>query len=214
VILIGLGVLVALLVVAQLVLPSIAADQIRSTLAQRGHVRSVSVSAFPAIKLLWNRADTVKVRMSDLLASVTQSSDLLSRARDTDRLDARIDSVRLGPLTMHNVTVSKRGSRLTASATAAQADLTAALPPGFSVQPVASGNGELVLRASASLFGVGLAANAALEARDGRLVIQPLLPLGGLVSLTVFADPHVTVLGVGATSAPDGYVFSAQATLR
>ena len=42
----------------------------------------------------------------------------------------------------------------------------------------------------------------------------PLLPLGGLVTLTVFADPRVDVQGVGATTTPAGYVFTARATLH
>lgn len=212
--LIGISAVVLLLVAAQLILPRIAADQVRSSLAERGHVASVSVNAFPAVKLLWNRADTVKVRMTDLRASPSQSGDLLARAHDTDRLDVRIDTVTLGPLTMHGVVVRKRGATLTASGSAADADLSAALPPGFAVKPVATGNGELVLRASASLFGVGLAANAALEARDGRLIIQPLVPLGGFVALTVFADPRIDVRGVGAVATSTGYVFSAAATLH
>lgn len=53
---VALVVAVVVLGVAQLVLPGIAAQRIRSQLDRYGHVRSVSVSAFPAIELLWHRA--------------------------------------------------------------------------------------------------------------------------------------------------------------
>jgi hypothetical protein len=214
-VLIGLTALIALLVLAQLVLPPIAERRVRDSLAKRGHVASVQISAFPALKLLFGHADSVTVRMQDLQANVGESGDLLARAKATGKLDVHIDRVTLGPLALSDVALRKRGSELTASAATTQAQLRASLPPGLDVQPIASGNGELLLRASASLFGVGLAANAALEARDGRLIVQPVgIPFGSLVTLTVFADQRIEVQGVGASPASGGYVLNAQAKLR
>ena len=62
----GLSVLAAIVVVlavAQVALPGIAAGQLRDRLARSGQVLSVSVSAFPAIELLWSDADRVTVRL-------------------------------------------------------------------------------------------------------------------------------------------------------
>lgn len=217
-VLIGVAAAVALVVllgIAQLVLPGIAAQRIRDSLAARGRVISVHVSAFPAVELLFDQADRVAVQMRDLRANLAQSGDLIARAKQTDRLDVHIDDVTVGPLTVHDAILRKRGAALVASAVASPADLRSALPPGLDVQPVASGGGELVLRASASLFGVGLAANAVLAARSGRLVVQPLgIPFGGLFTLTVFADPRVDVEGVAATTTASGYEFTATAKLR
>src|SRR5436309_934004 len=68
---IGVVVLVlALLVVTQLALPGIAENRIRDRLAHDGRVESVRVSAFPAIKLLWGKADRVTVRMQSVRAGV------------------------------------------------------------------------------------------------------------------------------------------------
>ena len=49
------GAIVVVLIVAQLVLPGIAAQRIRDRLSRSGTVLGVQVDAFPAIKLLWRR---------------------------------------------------------------------------------------------------------------------------------------------------------------
>lgn len=209
------GALVLLLVVAQLVLPSVAERRLRDELSAHGRVTSVRVSAFPAVKLLWNHADSVTIKMSELHGDVRTSGDLLSRARETGKLDVRIDSARVGPLAGHAIHVSERGGRLQAQASVSDLELRSALPPGLEVAPIASGGGQLLLRGSASLFGIGLSADALLSAQDGALVIQPAgLPLAGLARLTVFADPRIAVQGVGASAYAGGYTFTVDAQLR
>ena len=61
---IAVAAVLALLVVAQLTLPTIAEHRLRSRLEKFGTVQSVDVQAFPAITLLWKQADRVKVRMA------------------------------------------------------------------------------------------------------------------------------------------------------
>ena len=63
------GVVLLLLVVAQLALPGIAAQRIRDQLGPSGQVTSVDVSAFPAIELLWHQADSVTVHLARYRAS-------------------------------------------------------------------------------------------------------------------------------------------------
>jgi hypothetical protein len=216
VILLGLiAAIVVVLVAAQLVLPGIAASRIRDRLARDGTVQSVHVRAFPAIKLLWGRADSVTVRIASLRADTTRTGDLLARSGQTRDLDVAIGTLTEGPLVLRNVSVRKRGSGVTGEAGVAESDLQAALPPGFDVQPVASGGGRLLLRAQASLLGLGVAVDALLSARDGALVIQPVnVPFGALATLTVFADPRVAVEGVGARAQAGGFALTAQARLR
>ena len=55
--------IVLALVIAQLVLPGIAARQLRDRLSRSGTVEQVEVDAFPAIELLWGHADSVVVRL-------------------------------------------------------------------------------------------------------------------------------------------------------
>jgi hypothetical protein len=209
------GVVLVLLVVAQLVLPQVAADRLRHELSAHGRVTSVHVSAFPAIKLLWDRADSVTVRMSSLSSDVRLSGDLLSRAHETGRLDVRIGTARVGPLEGHDVRVLARGDVVHARASVSDGELAGALPLGLELAPVASGGGQLLLRGSASLFGIGFSADALLSASDGSLVIQPVgLPLASLARLTVFADPRIDVEGVGASAYDGGYTFTVDARLR
>jgi hypothetical protein len=199
-----LAALVVLAAAAQLVLPGIAENRIRDRLAHDGRVESVHVSAFPAIKLLWGKADRVTVRMASVRAAVGRLGDLIGRTADAGRVDASTRELDVLTLRLRDANLRKRGNRLVGEATVTDADLRAALPPGFAVQPVASANGQLLLRGTVTLFGAAISANAVLLAQDGRLRIAPDVPFGGFAALTVFADPHVHVDGVGARAAPGG----------
>jgi hypothetical protein len=208
----AMALVVVLLVVAQLVLPGIAATRLRDRLARSGKVISVSVSAFPAIELLWQDAGRVDVHLASYHASTSTG---LGRALDqmagVGTVNATVDELNTGLVTLRDVTLRKRGDVLTGRATLTDANLQAALPSGLEVEPVASGDGKLVLQGSA----LGLTADATLSAQEGALQIAPDLPLiGGLLTITVFRDPDVDVQGVGASVVPGGYSMYASARLR
>src|ERR1700727_2448384 len=74
------GVVVAL-GLAQLLLPKLAAQRVRSELAHYGVVRSISVSAFPAIELLWGHAQSATVSAGALDMSPAEANRLMGRAR-------------------------------------------------------------------------------------------------------------------------------------
>jgi hypothetical protein len=206
--------LVLLLGMAQFFLPRIAASRVRDRLARDGTVRSVEVHAFPAVELLWGKADSVEVRMADMNVDRTRTAELLSRTRDAGSVDVVIGTLTEGPLVLHDVTVRKRGDALLGAASVRDSDLRSALPPGFDVQPVASGGGQLVLRASASLFGLGLAVDALVTAQNGALVAQPVgVPFGALATFTVFSDPRIAVRVVAARTAPGGFTLTASGRL-
>lgn len=211
----ALAAALALLGACQLILPGLAARRLRDRLSREGVVESVRVHAFPAIELLWGHAGSVSVRLSQLHVDRAQTGDLLASATQTNDLDLWIGTLSEGPLVLHGVTLHKRGAQLQGQADLAESDLRAALPPGLAVQPVASGGGRLVLRAQASVLGLGIGVDALLSASDGALVIAPVgIPFGALATLTVFSDPRVVIEGVGARLSPGGYVLTAQARLR
>jgi len=77
-----LGAVVLALVLTQLFLPKIAASRIASHLRKYGTVHSVSVSAWPALELLWRHADSVTVRAGSLRMTPDQTGKLLGEARE------------------------------------------------------------------------------------------------------------------------------------
>jgi hypothetical protein len=218
------GVLIVALGLAQIFLPKLAASRISSRLGKYGKVQSVHVSAWPAIELLWGDADAVTVRAGSLKVSPGQTGKLLWDARGLDRLDLTAASTREGPLPLHDVSFHKRGRKMHAQARVSSADVKAALPEGFAVQLLASANGQVEVRASGGLFGVGASVDAVAQASNGKLVVQPRGFLVEALKLTLFSDPHVYVEAVGASAtgaageedgeAGAGYVLSIDASLR
>jgi hypothetical protein len=204
------GLVVLVLVVAQLVLPGIAAHQLRDRFARSGKVISVDVSAFPAIELLWHHADRVDVHLASYRTTTGGLGHMLDQAADAGTVNATVDVLNTGLVTLRDATMRERGDVLTGRATLTDSDLEAALP-GFDVHPVASGDGKLVLQGTA----LGITADATLSAENGVLRIAPDVPLiGGLLTITVFEDPHVDVQGVGASSVAGGFSVFASARLR
>ena len=153
------AVLVLLLGLAQLLLPRIASSRISSRVGRYGNVESVSVSAWPAVKLLWGSADSVRVRAGQLSLSPAQAAKLLWEGHRVDRLDFTARSVRLGSLRVSEASVRKRGSALSAQARASEVDIRAALPKGAYV-PFGAGSrtcigmrfGQLEVRTIATLI--------------------------------------------------------------
>jgi hypothetical protein len=208
------GLVLLVLVVAQLLLPGIAAQELRDELAQSGTVLEVKVSSFPAIKLLWHKADSVVVRMGRYRSGASHLGDTLGRAADSGSLDASAQALIVGPLIFRNATLRKRGSELTASATVTEANLRSAVFFLDNVEPIASKNGRLVLRGNASFLGLHATVDATVSARDGALVVAPNIPLGGIAAITLFDNPHVQVTSVTATDVPGGFRVSANATVH
>ena len=208
------GLVLLVLVVAQLLLPGIAAQELRDDLEQSGSVLEVKVSAFPAIKLLWHKADSVVVRMGRYRSGASHLGGTLGRAADADSLDASAQELDVGPLTLRNATLRKRGTELTGSATVTEADLRSAVFFLDNVEPVASGNGRLTLRGTASFLGLRTTVDATVAAKDGDLVVAPDVPLGGIAAITLFDNPHVQVKSVSATNVPGGFTVSAHGTVH
>jgi hypothetical protein len=210
----AVGLVVVLLVVAQLALPGIAAQRLRDRLSHSGRVLSVQVSAFPAIQLLWHHADTVVVRMATYRAAPADLPGTLDQVADVGSLRASAQVFQDGLLTLHDARLVKQGNRLVASAAVTQSALRRVLPILSSVTPVASSAGALVLRGTATLFGLSAAVNATVSAPDGKLVVVPDVPFGGLATVTLFSDPRIRVTGVSASPAPGGFTVRGTAVVR
>jgi hypothetical protein len=206
------GLIVALLVGAQLALPALAEDRVAGELEDFGARPEVQVSAFPAVKLLWGRADRVEVRMSRARAEGSaRLADELERTKDADEIDVRVTRLAVGPLTLRDARLTKDGDALRATAVVREADISRALPSFLNLRPAARQDGDgLLLEGSASFLGATIRGQARIRAVDGAVTVAPEdIPFGGLATFTVFSDPRVQVTSVGASVRPGGYVLRA-----
>lgn len=204
---------VAAAVVAELTLPRLAAARVAERFGGLDAVERVRVTAVPAVKLLWGRADIVEVDLDELGAGRGRLAESLADARGVRRLDVRARLARVGPVALRDLRLSKDGGEIVGEATVAEADLIAAMPAGFGLRPVATADGTLVLEAGAALLGVRAALRARLATREGRLMIAADGPLARLGTMTLFDDPRVRVTSVGARAVPGGFTITAAGDL-
>ena len=174
----------------------------------------VQVHAFPAVKLLWHRADKVVVRLGRYRPAPGKLGSSLDQVADVGTLELTAQELDYGLLTLRHASLFKRGRRLVGAAIVADSDLRSALPILSSVTPVASGDGKLTLRGTATLLGLTATVDATVSAQDGKVVVAPDVPFGGLATVTVFSDPHVEVQSVIASPAPGGIAVPGTAVLR
>ncbi len=211
------GVLLAVLVIAQLILPRIAAHRISSRIGRYGKVEDVSVSAWPAVKLLWGDADSAHVMAGHLTLTPKQASALLWESKGVQSMDVSASSVRLGTLELEDAVLRKRGDQLSGEATTTAAQAAAALPAGVSVSLLDSREGHVEVRAGGGLFGIATSVNARAEAKDGSLVVHPVGFLIEGFQLTLFSDHHVHIESIGAhvtSRQPLTYRLSIEALLH
>jgi len=214
------GTIVLVLVLAQLLLPGIAASRIRSRVGRYGTVESVTVKAWPAVELLWGRVDSVDVKAGSLRLTPAQTAKLLGEARGVQTMRLTAESVKEGSLQLHDASLQKHGDALVGEAFAARADAQAALGKGVEVKLLRSGGGQVEVSVGGGLFGVRASVDAIARAQEGKLVVHPLSFLLEGLKLTLIADPDVYVEGVSASAAAgpsgagSGYRLSLWASLR
>lgn len=214
------GVIVALLVVAQLVLPPLAAHQISSDLKRDGTQVQVDVAAFPAIELLWHRADRVTVSVAEYRAGRPRSgrslADELRSTKAADDLDVHIRVLNDRLLRMHDVRLRKHGDVLVAEVRLRRSDVDAALPARLHVTGHAGVGSQISVAGVTSAFGRRLAARARILVDSrGRIVLKPEgFPLAALVTVPLFADDHVAVDAISARRSPGGFAVTARGHLH
>jgi hypothetical protein len=204
--------------VAQLALPGVAEQKLRSDLARYGAVRRVHIESAPAIKLLWHRADRVEVAMDSYRSKPSghgSLADFLSRTRDTGKLDVNVRTLQSRLVTLHDVRLHKEGEVLVGQARLTQHDLSAALPAFVDLRPVSASENGIVAQVSASVLGHRVISRIAVLADSGRVVARPEgLPFGSLATITVFDDPRVYVESLGAELRGENYFLTARALLK
>jgi len=213
----GLGVLIAVLGLCQLLLPTIASSRLRDALSANGSGVHVSIHAFPAAELLFGRADAVSVRIDRLRISKGGGGSLhqlLERIGGTGRLDASVGTMWSHKLELRHVVLRKRGVELTLRASVTHAAIERALPSHLKVTGAAKAGGGLSLSFTAALLGKSVTADAAVVARAGDVEISPELPLLEGLGLELFADPNVAADSVSLIAEADRYTLEATGHYR
>jgi hypothetical protein len=213
------GILVVALVAAQLLLPGVAARKLRSDLAAHGSNVRVAVAAFPAVKLLFKRADRVTVDVTDYNSGGegkgTSLPDLLARTKATKKLDVHVRVLEDRLLRMQDVRLRKDGDVLVAEVALRTVDVDAALPARLRVTGGAGADG-LTVAGVTSVFGSQLRAQAKILVDDrGRIVLRPEgIPLASLVTVPIFSDKRIAVEAISARPTADGFAVVARGHLR
>jgi hypothetical protein len=110
-VLIGLAVAVVLaLVASQLALPPIAEHRIADRLTDNGGSAHVSVSAFPAARLLFGDGDRIAVDASDVQLELPSEAGTLSKLDGFDQVDVRLENSSAGPFRVATLALSRNGS--------------------------------------------------------------------------------------------------------
>jgi hypothetical protein len=214
----ALPAIIVALVVAQLVLPGVARNSLRSDLGRYGPVQHVNVESLPAVKLLWHRADRVDVAMDSYRAEPGghgSLADFLSDTRSTGKLNARVGTVEAQLVTLFNVQLHKDGDALVGQAELTQRNLSAALPTFVGLRPLTASDNGIVVRASGTVLGKTARMNLRILADGGKVVVRPDgIPFGSLASIKVFNDARVYVESLGAQLRGDRYLLTARARLK
>lgn len=203
---IGLIGLFVLLAAAQLLLPRIAAKVLRDRVAKYGEVRSVSVSAVPAVELLWGSAGSARVDAGRLGISPHQLAKLLAESKAVSKLTVRASDVALRDpglgarsLSFTDASLEKHGDAIEIRALLDVSALRAALPPGVNVEVLSSGGQGVQVRVTGQLLGFGASLRAVVYASEGKLLLKPAgTPLAGLAAITLFSDPRIEMRSVSA----------------
>jgi hypothetical protein len=204
-----------LLLVSQFVLPVIAANRLAASLARTGTDVHVSVSAFPAVELLFGDADTVDVSIGKLVSATNHVGDLLARTANVGTLNATVRELDAHGLVLTDVSLRKRGSRLMATATVSRAAVQAVLPLHLVVTPVSAGSNGLLVRGHIRVLGHNVQGTAEVQAANGGIVLSPrasgISSLLNAIHITIFHNPVVRVDRVAAVAKGDAYTLSASA---
>jgi hypothetical protein len=106
-VLIALAVLVALAVASQLLIPPLAEHRIEDRLTDGGGSADVSLSAFPAARLLFDDGEEVSVSGSGLDLALQQQDDVFEKLDGFDRVDVSLTEFQAGPFAVTNFDLTR-----------------------------------------------------------------------------------------------------------
>jgi hypothetical protein len=116
----------AVMVIGQFAIPSIGEHRIESRLTQGGGSADVSLSAFPAVRLLFDDGDRIEVAGAGLDLPLEEETNAFEKLDGFDQVEVRLDSFRAGPFQVGHFALTRDGSaayRLRSDVSTTGADL-------------------------------------------------------------------------------------------
>jgi len=101
----ALLVLAVLAVASQFLVPPLVEHDLAGHLTEGGGDADVSLSAFPAVRLLFGHGDRIDVR-----GRSSEEAATLNRLDNFDHVDISLHNSRIGPLTLRNLALRRDGS--------------------------------------------------------------------------------------------------------
>jgi hypothetical protein len=196
---VAVAVLLVVLVVLQLLLPRIAEHVARERAGRYGRVVDAHVSAFPAVQLLWEDAQSASLRYASASIGQQQAIGELVKASGVDDLDVTAASMQVGAVQFADFALHKRGSAVTVSGDLTEASLRAAAPAGLQLQEVVANGSQIEVRAAGEVFGATVSTRALVVVSQGEIVAEPEGLLGAVAHVTLFSDPRLDVQTLSLT---------------
>jgi hypothetical protein len=128
VVIITLLIVLAVLIASQFLIPAIAAQQVADRLTDDGGSATVTIAAFPALRLLFESGDRLEVHARDLTADLDTRTQVFERLDRFGSVAIDMIDVTAGPVTVDSFRLEREGDEpydLALSATASPRDLSA-----------------------------------------------------------------------------------------
>ncbi len=171
--LIGTGLaLLGALALTQLLLPRYVERRTAERLTEGGGRAEVSVSAFPALRLLRTDGDRIQVRSERLTIDLGDRVPVLERLDGFDEVDVEVRDLRAGPFTGDTLSLTRAEGSETYSLRLS-ATVTARGLSDYAAATLGGGLGALLMGLSGQLLAPGgapipIMLDAELASRDGR----------------------------------------------
>jgi hypothetical protein len=117
---------IALLVVSQFAIPGLAESEVEDRLTEGGGEAEASVSALPAVRLLFGDGDRLEVEGSGLLLDLDRETEVFDRLDGFGEVEISIADFEAGPISVRNFELARDGSgpyRMVSSGAASPAEL-------------------------------------------------------------------------------------------
>jgi hypothetical protein len=191
--------LAVLLVASQFVLPPLAADRVENRLTEGGGNANVSLSAFPAVRLLFGDGKRIEVRGSALDLDLDGRINVFDKLDGFDDVDLRLDDFRAGPFQMRAFELVRDGSEATYHLIS-RGRTTAAAVAAYGATRLGLLGGSLLGAVAAQLTGnrpFPIDLDMQLRSEDGRVVVVsgggtiaglPAAPLAQLITSAIVVE--------------------------